>query len=53
VLGAHGDQAGVDDGVDDGWGVGDLLVGFLVVAFEPCLNVEVSWSVEWDRVVVE
>lgn len=53
MLGAHGHEAGVDDGVDDGGRVGDFLVGGLVGALEPGLDLEVSRAVEWDGVPVE
>ena len=51
VLRAHLDQAGVDDRVDGGREVGDS-VGVESSA-HPCLDVEVTWAVEWDRVAVE
>ena len=53
VLGAHGDEAGVDDGVDGGWGVGGFFFGGLVGALEPGLDVEVAGAVEGDGVAVE
>ena len=53
MFGAHGDEAGVDYGVDGWWGVGDFLLGGLVGALEPGLDVEVAGAVEGDGVAVE
>ena len=53
VFRAHGDEAGVDYGVDGWWGVGDFLLGGLVGALEPGLDVEVAGAVEGDGVAVE
>ena len=53
MFGAHGDEAGVDYGVDGWWGVGDFLLGGLVGALEPGLDVEVAGAVEGDGVPVE
>lgn len=53
VFCAHGDEAGIDDRIDDWRGVGNFLVRFLVVTFEPGLDVEVAWSIEGNGVTVE